>query len=639
VWRSSHSGVSRSSSSPTELLSVDPTMHSWFFRGPVQGILAGLLLASPWSSSCSNICLLGSLALDADDPTANAAAAAAAAEDVKRRDDPGSLPSNGGGASTRTIESAEKFLELANELLAEGDLDGAVAAYRNGLEALAGSNRHHSSATPNAPGPPSPSNEGEVVVTELSLHTNLATALSSLGRDDEAIEAYQQALVAYKRHYPPQERSSSSSQSEEGRVKGDAAHLNSEAASIAAQASFYLGMVYQDMAAASLAEAGAASASANGGDGTSAVHEAIDAYRYAFHLDPLHWSAMANLGSLYHDLLMDHDRALDAYNAAYEVLTGSVEPTDPLPEPRPILSQLQYRVGLCLSHDPKRRCRVVAPEGGAATPSLTSADCKELAAHAFALAIEYDDNNVSAKHMLATLTADATMKRASNEYVTHLFDEYAANFEHSLVAELGYNGYERLRRAFDRAFEPRKPPVFDLVVDAGCGTGLVGMEFRNVSRRLIGVDLSKAIVDQAVAKRPKLYDETLVGDVMEVFKEKASAVDLIVAGDSFIYFGDLDPMFAAMQAGLANGGVAAFTLENVDTETELALEQSKPDWRWQLTASGRFAHRRSYVTSAAESHGLELFHYERMDGFRHERGKQVRGHVFVVRKGRPDQEL
>ena len=41
--------------------------------------------------------------------------------------------------------------------------------------------------------------------------------------------------------------------------------------------------------------------------------------------------------------------------------------------------------------------------------------------------------------------------------------------------ELGYTGYEVLRRGFDRAFGGReKVPMFDLVVDAGCGTGLVG---------------------------------------------------------------------------------------------------------------------------------------------------------------------
>ena len=47
------------------------------------------------------------------------------------------------------------------------------------------------------------------------------------------------------------------------------------------------------------------------------------------------------------------------------------------------------------------------------------------------------------------------------------------SFEHSLVKELGYTGYERLRRAFDRAFD-QKPPTFNKVLDAGCGTGLVG---------------------------------------------------------------------------------------------------------------------------------------------------------------------
>ena len=49
------------------------------------------------------------------------------------------------------------------------------------------------------------------------------------------------------------------------------------------------------------------------------------------------------------------------------------------------------------------------------------------------------------------------------------------SFEHSLVQELGYDGYERLRRGFERAFGGQeKVPTFSLVIDAGCGTGLVG---------------------------------------------------------------------------------------------------------------------------------------------------------------------
>ena len=64
-----------------------------------------------------------------------------------------------------------------------------------------------------------------------------------------------------------------------------------------------------------------------------------------------------------------------------------------------------------------------------------------------------------------------------------------------------------------------------------------------------------------------------------------------------------------------------------------SLDETKPDWRWQLTASGRFAHRKEYVANMGLSHDLTLIHYENLDGFRHEHGKDVRGHIFVMKKG------
>jgi predicted TPR repeat methyltransferase len=86
---------------------------------------------------------------------------------------------------------------------------------------------------------------------------------------------------------------------------------------------------------------------------------------------------------------------------------------------------------------------------------------------------------------------------------------------------------------------------------------------------LIGVDLSQAIIDEAEKVRPKLYDETIADDITEVFQAK-KPISLIVAADSYIYFGDLAPLFASMQEGLADDGVVAFTLENVDAESEAA---------------------------------------------------------------------
>ena len=74
-------------------------------------------------------------------------------------------------------------------------------------------------------------------------------------------------------------------------------------------------------------------------------------------------------------------------------------------------------------------------------------------------------------------------------------------------------------------------------------------------------------------------------------------------------------------------------------ETIYSLAESKPDWRWQLTASGRFAHRKEYIASIGRQHGLKVVHYEPLEGFRHELGKDVRGHAFLMQKDVVNDEL
>mmetsp|Transcript_111659 Transcript_111659/g.228589 ORF Transcript_111659/g.228589 Transcript_111659/m.228589 type:complete len:419 (+) Transcript_111659:109-1365(+) len=408
------------------------------------------------------------------------------------------------------------------------------------------------------------------------------------GKDSDAMEHYEKAIKAYHSNHEEIENEKTAE----------------DAKAIVSQTAFFYGMELQETNA----------------------KRAVEMYGYAVKLDPNLWSAWANLGSVFQDAFINVDEALQAYNKAYEVLTEVDNPTDPPDEPRYILSQLQHRIGLCLIHDLDRNCATT-------TDPQKPVSCKEMATHAFALAVQFDSENVSAKHMLATITADATMKRASNSYVKSLFDDYAENFEHSLVEELGYDGYARLRRGFDRAFGGRENlPTFSTVLDAGCGTGLVGEQFRNISSHLIGVDLSEAILDEAEKLRPKLYDERIVGDVTEIIREK-NPISLIVAADSFIYFGDLEPLFDSIQEGLDDDGYIAFTVENVSNDDESALGESKPDWRWQLTASGRFAHRKEYVASIGTTHDLTVIHYESLDGFRHEHGKDVRGHMFVMQKG------
>lgn len=461
------------------------------------------------------------------------------------------------------VLSLEQVREAADDALSDGDTSRASEMYRRGIHYWETAIQHKST--------------DYSLITVLTLYTNGGTAFSTLDDTDMAIDLYAGALDTY--------------QTEIGLIIDK--DVRKDATDIAAQAAFYLGMVYQDL---------------EGKD-----REAIATYKYAARLDPLHWASLANAASVYHDRLRQHDIALELYDKAFSVLTSTTDvPTDPPEEPAYILSQLQYRMGLCFSS-------FISPDSASGETSNSCVigteqhDCTSLATHSFSVAIEYDPENEAARHMLASLTADATIHRASNSYVKQLFDEYAASFEHSLVEELQYTGYERLRRGFDRSGVKgsEDATLFDLVVDAGCGTGLVGEQFRNVSRTLIGVDLSAAIVAQAHEARPGLYDETIVGDILAAFRDRAP-IDLIVAADSYIYFGDLDPLFAAMYEGLAEGGFAAFTLENASDEK--LLDTSKPDWRWQLTASGRFAHRKDYVVTTAKQHSMDVIHYEPLNG-------------------------
>lgn len=257
--------------------------------------------------------------------------------------------------------SPASYLASGDDALSTGAYKDAIHFYKSGIDHLT---------------------DDESVLTKLSLETNLATALSSTGETSEAIDHYKKAVATY-------------SQTIDDIGHKEIAH---HAKQIASQSSFFLGMELQD-------------------DGQA--ERAVEAYGYAVVLDPNHWSALANLGSVLHDTLRKHDEALAAYNKAYEILTSeNVEPTDPPAEPRFILSQLQYRIGLCLNHDMKRKCALVdEPE--------KEVSCQEMATHAFSMAVQYDPENELAKHMLATVTADATMKRASNTYVKNLFDDYA----------------------------------------------------------------------------------------------------------------------------------------------------------------------------------------------------------------------
>ena len=91
-------------------------------------------------------------------------------------------------------------------------------------------------------------------------------------------------------------------------------------------------------------------------------------------------------------------------------------------------------------------------------------------------------------------------------YVRRLFDQYAGRYDTALTEHLHYRGPALLRDAVEAAMRARgkRPMHFRAMLDLGCGTGLAGAAFRPFVDRLVGVDLSPAMIAQAASKG--LYD-------------------------------------------------------------------------------------------------------------------------------------
>jgi tetratricopeptide (TPR) repeat protein len=264
-------------------------------------------------------------------------------------------------------KSLEDYLWLGNSALEQDNFENAIKFYNTGTQMATRISKDEMSVASQ--------------ITLLSLYTNLGTALSSMGQDIQAKHWYESALDWYRTTDP--------------KLRQDP-----DATAIAVQASFFLGMVYQDL---------------------DEFTKSVQYYKYAHSLDPLHWSSVANLAAVMREHLQKNEEALQAYNEAYTILSNpEQQPTDEPAEPHHILAELQYRIGNILMDyvGKRRKCSLLD------TPQQ-EVSCAEMAAHAFSLALKYQPTHEGAKHMLATVTSDATMTRASNDYVQSLFDEYA----------------------------------------------------------------------------------------------------------------------------------------------------------------------------------------------------------------------
>ena len=316
---------------------------------------------------------------------------------------------------------------------------------------------------------------------------------------------------------------------------------------------------------------------------TGNVDAAIDCYRTAIKIDPLNAAAHNNLGNAYR-IVDDLAAAAQSYARA-----ASCDPTFAL-----------ARFNLANTHK-----------------DLGNNDA---AVSAYREALALEPENALARHMVAALSGEQSMA-APEAFVRQVFDSYAGHFDSHLGDVLGYRVPKTLR---DVVLDPastsnsRGHAGFGHALDLGCGTGLVAEAFGDAVIQFEGVDLSPRML--AEARRKDLYETLVEGELVAYLQhsiDRDPAYDAVFAADSFIYIGDLGPVFAGVAGCLSPGGVFAFSVEAIENGT------------FELRPTGRFAHSETYIRELAEAHGFAA-KVMAPTMIRLENDQPVNGAIFVL---------
>ena len=203
---------------------------------------------------------------------------------------------------------------------------------------------------------------------------------------------------------------------------------------------------------------------------------------------------------------------------------------------------------------------------------------------------------------------------APRQYVEDTFNSYAKKFDNHLVNVLKYDAPIMLKKALlDLGLAQRK---YKNVIDLGCGTGLSGLEFRDIAETLIGIDLSEEMVRKAEQKN--IYDQLYVDDIVGRLEILKTQFSLFISSDVFAYIGDLLPLFSCIKRHSTQNSLLVFSTEHTD------------DGDFILRNTARYAHSKDYILSIAKQQGFRLEFFTTCN-LRYERDGWIIGGLFVLK--------
>ncbi len=304
--------------------------------------------------------------------------------------------------------------------------------------------------------------------------------------------------------------------------------------------------------------------------------EAIASYQRAIAIDPNHAKAHYNLGNALHARGRP-DQAMASYRHAIAINPGS--------------EKAHHNLGVLLM------------DSGRLDEALAS----------YNRTLEINPDNRSTRHLIAALTGD-TPDTAPAEYAKEVFDDYAQRYDAHLLKDLRYQAPETLRTMLTR-FVPSHAP-FTHTIDLGCGTGLAGIEFRDLTKKLWGVDVSPRMIEQAEKKT--IYDRLDTSEIVNYLKNAKCLFDVFIAAEVLIYFGDLRELFSQVHRTAGDGAFFLFSTELHEGDG------------YVLRKTARYAHAHGYVEDILRQNRIAIVDHKAA-AIRNERGNPVAGSCYIAK--------
>ena len=130
------------------------------------------------------------------------------------------------------------------------------------------------------------------------------------------------------------------------------------------------------------------------------------------------------------------------------------------------------------------------------------------------------------KSMISTIYQ--TLHAADSEELEGIYKKWASDYDHDVVELAGYVGHLITSSLLISKLKNKKAKI----LDAGCGTGLVGeILFENNYKNIEGVDFSQEMLDEAIQKQ--VYQSLRLVDLTKNLDYEDNLFDAIVCAGTF----------------------------------------------------------------------------------------------------------